>query len=461
MSDALLTMPPIDRPPNLKRRVLRAGAWVMGSHVGVQLLRLAGSLVMTRLLVPDMFGVMAIAYVFMTGLSMFSDIGLGQSIVQSRRGEDPAFLNTAWTLQILRGLLLAALAVGVAAVLHVLKAAGALPAGSVYADPMLPPVISGLALTALIIGFESNRLAIARRQLNMGRVARLDIAGQAVSLVVMVLWARVDPSVWALVAGAIVSTSVRVVLSHTVLPGPPDRLAWDRSALSELIGFGKWVFLSSILGFLLMNGDRLILGGLVGADLLGLYSVAFMMAGVLQQVGMKLMPTVALPALSEIAREAPDRLRRSYYRIRVPLDIVTLVFAGGLFVSGTTIVGLVYDPRYIGAGPILEVLAVGLVAARYDVAEQCFLALGRPKLLGILNGIRVTAVYVGIPLAFAWRGFDAALWAVVAAPALAVPAMILMKHRLGLLDVRKEVVVLPALLVGMLLGYGFSRMFAW
>ena len=95
---------------SLKQRALNAGFWSLAGYGFNQALRFGSNLLMTRLLVPEMFGVMTIAYVVMTGLAMFSDLGLRPSVVQSKRGSDPVFLNTAWATQILRGLLLGVLA---------------------------------------------------------------------------------------------------------------------------------------------------------------------------------------------------------------------------------------------------------------------------------------------------------------------------------------------------------------
>ena len=133
-----------DRIP-LKRRVITAGAWSLAGYAVSQVIRFGSNLIMTRLLVPEMFGVMAIATIVMVGLAMFSDLGLRQSIVQSRRGDDPAFLNTAWALQILRGLVLWAIALAIALGLYLADRAGMVPAGSVYADPSLPWVIAALS----------------------------------------------------------------------------------------------------------------------------------------------------------------------------------------------------------------------------------------------------------------------------------------------------------------------------
>jgi O-antigen/teichoic acid export membrane protein len=105
---------------SLKRRVLGAGAWSLAGFALSYALRLGSSLVLTRLLIPSMFGVIAIAMLIMTGLAMFSDIGLKQNIIQSKRGSDTVFLNTAWVVQIMRGLLLWSLALCISLLIYAL-----------------------------------------------------------------------------------------------------------------------------------------------------------------------------------------------------------------------------------------------------------------------------------------------------------------------------------------------------
>ena len=185
----------------LRARVLRAGGWTLAGFALGQAIRFGGNLVMTRLLVPEMFGVMAIATMVMYGLALFSDLGLRQSIVQSRRGGEAAFLNTAWAVQIARGFVIwgAALAVSIASGLPI----PVFPVGSVYADPSLPYVIAILSLCSVIAGFESTRLSEASRSLTLGRITQIDLAAQMAGLLCMLAWAAIDRSIWALVAGGL------------------------------------------------------------------------------------------------------------------------------------------------------------------------------------------------------------------------------------------------------------------
>jgi O-antigen/teichoic acid export membrane protein len=101
--------PSIPSIRGLKQRALRAGRWTLVGFAATQSVRLVSTLVMTRLLVPSMFGVMAIAVMVNVIASLLTDLGIRQNIVQSRRGTDPMFLNTAWTVQIVRGFVIWAL----------------------------------------------------------------------------------------------------------------------------------------------------------------------------------------------------------------------------------------------------------------------------------------------------------------------------------------------------------------
>src|SRR5882757_2906675 len=93
--EAPLLPPP---PPSLKQRAIRGSMWTMVGYVGSQVLRFGSTLVLTRMLFPEIYGKMAIAGVFFQGLQMFSDVGIGPSIIQNERGEHPPFYNTAWTI---------------------------------------------------------------------------------------------------------------------------------------------------------------------------------------------------------------------------------------------------------------------------------------------------------------------------------------------------------------------------
>ncbi len=209
--------------PSLRSRVLRAGVWTLGGHAAAQIIRLGGNLIIARLLVPEMFGLMALAQVLIVGLNLFSDFGLHQNIVRHRQGDDPAYLNTVWTLQIIRGLVICIMALGLAFCVYWFGQLKWWPEASVYSDPLLPFVIGALSINVVIASLASTKFASASRALTLGGPTLIAIVSQIVGLSCMIAWAMFDRSIWALAAGALVSTAMSSLLSHISLAGSQNR----------------------------------------------------------------------------------------------------------------------------------------------------------------------------------------------------------------------------------------------
>src|SRR5262249_2056293 len=436
-------------PMSLKRRVLSAGAWSLTDHVFNLSVRLGTNLIMTRLLVPDIFGIMAISNLIMVGLEMLSDFGLKQSIVQSKRGNEPIFLNTAWVVQIFRSVLLWFIALILALFISVADHLKFFPSESVYSDPRLPYVIAAMSITIVIAGFNSTKLYEAARNLTLSRITLVDIISQISGVFCMLGWAFWDRSIWALVAGNISWSLILLFLSHSLLFGNDNRFKWDRSAFREIFHFGKWIFMSSILGFLAMNGDRLLLGSMVDTAMLGIYVIAFNIFSAVEQLLTRIIAGVTFPALSEIVRERPAKLKANYYRVHAIIAGIAYFCSGILMASGNELIKLLYDPRYAQAGWMLEVLAIALLAAPFQISIQFFMALGMPRIQSIISAIRLATLFAAMPIGFHYFGLLGALCGLVLSQLLYLPVLILFSLRHGLLNFQRELFFLPFVLVGL------------
>jgi O-antigen/teichoic acid export membrane protein len=445
---------------SLRERVLRAGGWSFAGYGLSQAIRLASNLIMTRLLAPEMFGVMAIAVMVVTILHLLSDIGLHPAIVQSRRGEDPRFLDTAFVVQVARGALLWFVALIASGVLHLAGAAQLLPAGSAYADPVLPLLVAVTSGSALILGFQSTRIALAHRNFDQRLFIRIELSAQLIGFAVTFALALATHSVWALACGWLVAAAAQVAFSHAWTRGPANRLRVDRDALSELLSYGRWVFVSSAIYVLASNGDRLMLAALMPSGILGLYAIAFLFVAAVEGGATRLFSAVSMPALSEIARTQPERLREAYYRLRLPGDIALLFASGFLFAVGPVLIALLYDQRYAGAGVMLQALSVQLFTARYGVAHQVYLATGRPRYLVVVNAVRLAALVALVPTLHSLAGTAGAVWAVALHGLATIPIVLALNSRLQLNDWRREVAVLPAAPLGWLCGAALSTLYS-
>jgi O-antigen/teichoic acid export membrane protein len=441
-----------DTGPSLQRRMLRAAAWLVGSNVASQGLRLLSSLVLTRLLLPESFGLMAAVQTLFFALVMFSDLGVWQSVVTHPQGEQPKFLGTAFAVQFARGLLLAAVVALIALGLKLCAVYAPFKADTVYADARLPAMVLVFALCALLQGLESMHIATAQRALQTKLLTRLELLTQLAGMVVTMACALWTHSVWSLLLGTVTATLARTVLSHTLFDGPAYTPCWDRASLRDIVGFGKWIFLSSIIGFAAANGEKLILGGTLAAADFGVFSIAsLLLAAIVGLVG-NLNAHLVFPSLSEALRSGDAAAHKVYTRVQQIADAILGGIAGLTLVLGGWVVRILYDARYAEAGWMLQLLALGLVAMRYQVLEQMMFARNRPGWVSLSNSLRALSLVLCVPLGYGLAGVQGAVLAVVASQFAGWPVALVFKWRHGLMSWRSEAVWPLALALGAALG---------
>lgn len=437
---------------SLKKRSVRAGSWVLFGHLLSQCIRLLGNLVLTRLLVPEMFGVMAIVSTLVIGVTVFFEVGLLQNIVRSKRGEEKDFLDTAWTLQIIKGAVVFAVILLLSFALDVAGNYGFLSEQAVYGAQELPLILAIIGSTSIISGFNSIYIYTLNKKLMMAKVVSIELVSQVVGLVFMLLWAYFSKDIWALVSGSIVTALTKMTLSHLTKLGPKARFFWEKEAVLEIFNFGKWIFVASILGFLLNQGDRLLLAGLVSADVLGVYAIGFFLANALKEVLSKLLSSVFFPLLTEVYHNSPTEVEKVYYLIRMKIDIVTMPTAGFLFSVGGYFLTILYDSRYQEAVWMFEVLSLSLVTLGFMLSDQLLLAFGRAKYMTLSIFIQVIALYTFVPLAFNYFGLVGAVWAIALNPILKIFVMMFVMKRVCFLNISREIVFFPLILVGFFSG---------
>ena len=446
----------------LRSRVVNAGAWVMSGYIFSQFIRLASNLILTRLLVPEMFGVMTIVTVITIGLNLFSDIGLLQNVIHSRRGDDPRFLNTVWVIQIIRGFFIFLIMLILSWLVGIAGEQGWFPEGSAYADPVLPGIIAILSLNVLIPGFNSTKFYVANRNLYLKRITIIEVVSQLAGVLFTISWAFIKPEIWALVYGGILASVLKLFFSHAFMPGIKNHFEWDWDAFNEVFHFGKWIFLASVLGFLINQGDQLLLGGLISSKMLGIYSIALYLATAPKMVFGRVFSSVFYPALSEVARDSERKLSDTYYRIRIRVDGITFLVAGLLFISGGSIIELLYDDRYQEAGWMLSVLSLGLISVGPTMlGDQCFLALGHARLISFLNLVQAVALYILLPISFYLYGIYGAIWAITLYPIFKIIVSYWYMQKLNILQASKEIRMLPMLIIGGILGMLLKNIVEW
>lgn len=393
----------------LKTKILKSSVLVTSGFALSQLLRFAGNLILTRLLTPEYFGLVGIAVVVVAGINMITDMGFSHSVIRSRNIENRAFLNTVWTLQIIRGFLLSVILLVVAAFLYNYQANhnDVSNHANIYHDRDLVMVLLVLSIIPIIEGFNSTNIYLQNRELKLSRLIIIDLVAQVLAVLVTVLLAYYFRNIWALVSGFIVTSLTRLLMSHLYLEGAPTRFQLDRKTAIDVLHFGKWIALSSLTGFLLSRGEKLLLGGFIDARLMGLYTLAFFLGNFGYQVLTKVGSTVFYPVLCEVQRlENHAQLKKSFYEIRAKFDILVALMVGFLFFNGQFLVELLYDDRYHYSGWILEMLSFTIIIAICSVSEQVFMALGKPRLMTYSQLVHLAVLIPGLYIAMHMKNFE-------------------------------------------------------
>ncbi|MDX2021251.1 MAG: oligosaccharide flippase family protein [Deltaproteobacteria bacterium] len=429
-------------PGSLRKRVLRGSAFELGGYGAQQVMRLGSNLILTRLLFPEAFGLSTLVSILIMGLVLLSDVGVQQFLIQSPRGEEPTFVNTAFTFQAVRGCVLAFIMVVLA-----------YPAAWFYKEPQLAPLICFGSLQLVFGGLHSTSVYTLRRRLALGWITALELGQSVLSLVIMIPWAWARPGVWPLVGGGVAASLAYAIATH-FLPVPyRNRFAWDKAAYQEISHFGRWIFGSTAVGFLGGQSDRILLGRFLGAGWLGIYSVALNLSEAVSAVIGRLIGGIVYPVLSQAAREPGSDMSAMYYRVRLRLDALSMTGTGLLVGMGGWVITTLWDDRYTDAAWILRILCVRVaVSCIVGPGETCLFSLGHTR-YGFWRSVsRLVSTLVGIPLGWHFGGVVGVIWASVLAE---VPAFFIVWPKLRslkILRLRRELLSVGIFLAAMGVG---------
>jgi O-antigen/teichoic acid export membrane protein len=387
---------------SIKQLAIRGAAWTFVAYGMAMSLRLGSNLILTRLLLPEAYGLIALVYVFILGLNLFSDVGIGPSIIQNKRGDDPDFLNTAWTIQVIRGICL-----WIGSLLI------AWPAAQFYEEPRLLLLLPIVGLNAIIAGFNSTALFTLNRQVAVGKLAVYELGGQITSMTVTIIWAYFNPTVWAMVAGGFASALVQMVWSHRLIAEQPNRFTWDKDALQRIFAFGKWIFVSTALYFFVSQSDRMILGKLISLEMLGIYGIAFTLADIPRQVIIALSNKVIFPSYAKLADLPRETFRAKMTKNRKHLLAALALGLSLLIGFGDRLIFILYKSNYHEAGWMVPIIALGIWhTTLYCTTSPALLALGKSHYQPPGYILTVLAITIGLPLVFSQAGIVGAMFVI-------------------------------------------------
>ncbi len=390
----------------LESRAGSASFWTMLSYGSSIPLRLINSLVLTRLLAPQYYGEVTLVTTFIVGVTMLSDIGLVPSVIQSKNGDDPVFLNTAWTLQLIRSAFIATVGL-----------LFAWPLSVAYHDSKLGWLLPGVAICVLATGFNATSMLTAARHMAVRRLFFLEFTTQVVTTIVTIGWAKLYPSAWAIIGGTAVGYCYRLYLSHNqwAMPGIRNRFQWNKPSVHEIVHFGKWIMIGTAFTFFAGQSDKLMLGKMVPIAVLGVYGLAYQLSDMPRQIIIQLAAKVGYPFVAKIIGLPREEFRANFLRYRSYALMGGALVLSLMVAWGGPLVARVYDKRYSDAGWMVPILAVGLWhTLLYTTTLPVLLSLGKSKYNAYGNAVYCFSIVVGILVGFKFLGLAGAVIAVAA-----------------------------------------------
>jgi lipopolysaccharide exporter len=391
-------------------------------------LRLISSLVLTRLLYPEAYGIIAILMSVLFMIEMLSDIGVIALTIRHERGDDPLFLNTIWTIRIVR-----------CAVNAIILVLGAPWIAQLLGNSLIVDPLRVLALYFLANAIESMGFAVALRHRRSPLVNYIHLACSAVSTVFCIVYAYFVRDHWALIFAALLERVLNAIASHFIYPNLRPRLAWDRAAIRDIFAFARYVLPTSMFTMALGQLERVIFLRLFDLRAMGQYGVAGSVSGPVDALCSKISHTVLYPRYAAMARTDPERLSQAYYQdSRKPMLLIFALPAvvGG---AGQHLIDLLYDPRYAPAGFILQCFMVRAVLLSYlRPSEQLLTALGKVQVQLYANIVRASVIVPLMLVGYQVRGLVGFVVALALEPLAAVVYVFWMQRREGLLDLRRE-----------------------
>jgi len=352
---------------SLSQRAVISGAWVFSLRVIQQLFSLARLMILARILAPQDFGLMGIALLSMATLETFSQTGFQQALIQKKHDIKP-YLDTAWTFLILRGIILFA-------VLYLIA-----PYAATFFDaPEAKPIIQVIGLSVIFQAFTNIGVIHFQKELEFNKQFIYQLSGTLTDFVVAIAAVLILGNVWALVFGLLAGKAAMLLVSYLIHPYRPH-LSFDIGKVKELSGFGKWVFGSSVLIFLLTQGDDILVGKLLGITALGFYQMAYLISNLPATEITHVISQVTFPVYSKIQDDIP-KLREVYLIVLQLTAFVSFLLAALIFLLAPDFTILFLGGKWMPMVPALQVLCIfGVTRVINATTGPIFQAIHKPEI---------------------------------------------------------------------------------
>lgn len=371
---------------NLQRRVARGVTWTIVDNWGRQFLQLAVFIVIANLLMPEEFGLVALAMAFVMLAQLFVDQGMGDALVQ-RQQVSREHLDTAFWAAMLLGTLLFLVGLVVA-----------VPIGQLLNEPELTPLLQALSFSFVLTGAAAVPMALLRRELRFRSLALRTLFSIAGGGVAGITLAVMGYGAWALVGQQLVAAGLSVVALWRASSFRPSR-RFSAQHFRELLGFGANVVGSDLMLYVTRYTDNLLIGVFRSTQELGVYAVGYRILDSANSILVGIARKITFPALSRLQHD-PERAKRAYFRVTRLSATAILPAYIGLSLVSPELIPLIFGGQWLESGPVAAVLfLVGPAYTFQGFGTALLMAVGRPDVVLRFRLINMVTTVIGFLLA--------------------------------------------------------------
>ena len=362
-------------------------------------IKLGSSLILTRILRPEAYGIITILMSVTFVIEMIGDINVTLFIIRDKNSEEPRYLNTAWTLQFARAVLNSV----------ILFFCAPLIAQYIYHTPSLTNPLRFISIWYIVAGLQSMSFPIAIRRKRSRIIVYSELAATFLSSSFAVIYCYYSRDYWGLIYAIVLQKALLTVMTHLYYPELRPKLQLEWAAAREILGFTKFTMPSSLITLALSQFDKIVLLRLFDLNLLGIYGLAGNIAGPIESLISKISQMVLYPRCAHDFRTDPDTYWIKYYTNNVKVFLSMLIMPAAIGGGARLLITVLYDSRYALAGPILQAFMLrAMFLAVASPAEDLLIASGESQVILTGNLYRaigmLTASLTGYYL-FGFMGF--------------------------------------------------------
>jgi O-antigen/teichoic acid export membrane protein len=380
----------------LKAKFTKGGFVLTGGVFLENILRFIRNIILTRILAPEYFGLMATILAVIAAFQAFTEVGVRQAVIQNQKGSTPEFLNVAWWFSSIRGLLLFIVAFFTAPLVC-----------NFYNAPELLIPLRVTYIIIILHGIESPRIHSLEKELSYTRWVMIKQTAAFLGVLSAIIFAYIYQNIWPLVIGFTTEFFLSTTLSFFIVPFKLS-LKFDKESLRSLIIYAKGMLGLPIFTAVFQRIDIFAIGKLLTMAELGLYSIAQALAYAPNMIFAKIVRPLILPVFSKLQNDN-QALNDSIIKFSRIIAKVTMPLIAYLIIFSKQILTLLYGAKYGEVWLPFSILMFYVETMFYSVIfMQLYFALGRPGLQRTFAIIRLIIGAVLIYPAIIWFGLSGA-----------------------------------------------------